>query len=144
VWIEGLCDLVQKYRPLYWAEESGQIKSGIGPFLEKRMMQRHLYVNREQFASRNDKSVRARSIQGRMALDGLFYSKHASWAADFMAEVLSFPAAKYDDQVDALSLVGQLIDKMVTGKVPPIPRYKPPNDGYRGEVKPKTVDVMTL
>ena len=144
VWIEGLCDLVQKYRPLYWAEESGQIKSGIGPFLEKRMMQRHLYVNREQFASRNDKSVRARSIQGRMALDGLFYSKHASWAADFMAEILSFPAAKYDDQVDALSLVGQLIDKMVTGKVPPIPRYRPPNDGYRGEKKPRTVDVMTL
>jgi predicted phage terminase large subunit-like protein len=144
VWIEGLCDLVQKYRPLYWAEESGQIKSGVGPFLEKRMMQRHLYVNREQFASRNDKSVRARSIQGRMALDGLFYTRHAPWAADFMAEVLSFPAAKYDDQVDALSLVGQLIDRMVAGKVPPVPRHKPPDDGYRGEKKPKTVDVMTL
>jgi hypothetical protein len=79
-----------------------------------------------------------------MALDGLYYPKHASWVADFLAETLSFPAAKHDDQVDALALIGQLIDRMVAGKVPPIPRHKPPDDGYRGEKKPKTVDVMTL
>jgi predicted phage terminase large subunit-like protein len=147
VWIEGLCDLVQKYRPLEWAEETGQIRSGIGPFLEKRMRERRLYVNREQFASRNDKSVRARSIQGRMALDGLYYPKHAPWVADFLAETLSFPAAKHDDQVDALALVGQLIDKMYIGSVARVKRFE--RSGFdhsysNGEAKPKTVDVMTL
>jgi predicted phage terminase large subunit-like protein len=144
-WIEGFCDLVQKYRPLEWAEETGQIRSGVGPFLEKRMTQRRLYVNRTQFASRNDKSVRARSIQGRMALDGLYYPRHAPWAADFLAEILSFPAAKWDDQADALSLAGQLIDHMHIGYAGK-PQRGPvkPKDGYSSERRLKTVDAMTL
>jgi hypothetical protein len=33
-------------------------------------------------------------------------------------ELLSFPAGKHDDQVDCLSLVGQLIDKMAPGRAP--------------------------
>jgi predicted phage terminase large subunit-like protein len=144
VWIDGLCDLVQKYRPLEWGEETGQIRSGVGPFLEKRMRERRLYVTRTQFASRNDKSVRARSIQGRMALDGLFYPRVAPWVADFLNEVLSFPAAKYDDQVDALSVVGQLIDHMAVGYAGKKVAIRPPNDGYRSEARPKTIDAMTL
>ena len=31
---------------------------------------------------------------------------------------MSFPAGKHDDQVDALGLVGQLLDIMVPGQVP--------------------------
>ena len=49
IWIEALCDLVQKYRPLAWAEEGGQIKSGIGPFLDRQMRERRVYVNRTAF-----------------------------------------------------------------------------------------------
>jgi predicted phage terminase large subunit-like protein len=103
-WVEAFCDLVQKYRPLEWAEELGQIRSGIGPFLDKRMRQRRLHVNRTPFPTRGDKAVRARSIQGRMALDGLFYPKNAPWVSDWLAELLNFPASKHDDQVDAMGL----------------------------------------
>jgi len=88
--------------------------------------------------------VRARSIQGRMALDGLFYPRVAPWVADFLNEVLSFPAAKYDDQVDALSVVGQLIDHMAVGYAGKKVAIRPPNDGYRSEARPKTIDAMTL
>ena len=146
VWIEGLCDLVQKYRPIEWAEETGQIRSGVGPFLEKRMQQRRLYVTRTQFPSRNDKSVRARSIQGRMALDGLYYPKHASWVADFLSEVLSFPAAKWDDQVDALSLCGQLLDKMYVGAGARVKSFERGFDRtYTGiGQKSKTIDALTI
>jgi hypothetical protein len=35
-----------------------------------------------------------------------------------VSELLSFPASKHDDQVDALGLVGQLLDRMVKGKKP--------------------------
>ena len=35
------------------------------------------------------------------------------WLADFRAELLSFPAGGHDDQVDAIGLVGQLLDTMV-------------------------------
>jgi hypothetical protein len=57
---------------------------------------------------------------------------------------LSFPAAKYDDQADALALVGQLIDHMHVGYAGKAPIIKPPKDGYRSEVKIKTIDAMTL
>jgi phage terminase large subunit-like protein len=32
--------------------------------------------------------------------------------ADLEAELLTFPAGKHDDQVDALSLFGRLLDQM--------------------------------
>jgi predicted phage terminase large subunit-like protein len=143
VWIEAFCDLVEKYRPLGWAEEGGQIKSGVGPFLEKRTRERHVYVNRDQFPTRGDKAVRCRSIQGRMALDGLYYPKNARWAADWLAEVLNFPASKYDDQCDAMGLCGQLLDKMVRGRAGQTPIFKLPDDGYRRRER-NTVDAMTL
>jgi predicted phage terminase large subunit-like protein len=144
VWVEGFLDLVQKYRPLEWAEEQGQIKAGVGPFLDKRMRQRRTYVNRTQFPTRADKATRARSIQGRMALDGLYYPKHANWVSDFLAEILTFPAGKHDDQCDALGLAGQLLDKMVIGVAGKPPKIVLPDDGYRSSQKIRSVDPMTL
>jgi predicted phage terminase large subunit-like protein len=144
VWVDGFCDLVQKYRPLEWAEEQGQIRSGVGPFLEKRMRERRVYVNRTQFPTRGDKSVRARSMQGRMALDGLYYPKHAPWVPDWLAEVLNFPAGKHDDQVDAMGLVGQLLDRMVVARLKKDVPPRPPDDGYKSERKQKTIDPMIL
>jgi hypothetical protein len=71
-WVEAFCDLVKKWKPLGWAEEQGQIRSGVGPFLDKRQRDRKAYVFREQFPTRGDKAVRAQSIRGRMALEGLY------------------------------------------------------------------------
>lgn len=114
-WVEAFCDLVREWRPIGWAEETGQIRAGIGPFLERRMRERQAYVARHAFPTRGDKSVRAQSIRGRLALDGLHLLRHAPWRKAFEAELLTFPAGKHDDQVDALGLVGQLLDKMVKG-----------------------------
>jgi predicted phage terminase large subunit-like protein len=111
-WIEAFCDLVQQWKPIGWAEEQGQIRAGVGPFLDRRMRERHAYVARAQFPTRGDKAVRAQSIRGRMELDGLYVPMRAPWYADFRAELLSFPAGKHDDQVDALGLIGQVLDRM--------------------------------
>ncbi len=118
IWVEAFCDLVKQWKPIGWAEENGQIKSGVGPFLEKRQRERQAYVMREQFPTRGDKAVRAQSIRGRMALEGLYVPINAPWYADLRSELLSFPAGKHDDQVDALGLVGQLLDKMMSGNHP--------------------------
>lgn len=117
-WVEAWCDLVLKWKPLGWAEETGQIKAGVGPFLEKRARERKAYTYREQFPTRGDKAVRAQSIRGRMAMEGLFISPDAPWRADLISECLRFPAGVHDDQVDALGLVGQLLDKMLAGDKP--------------------------
>jgi predicted phage terminase large subunit-like protein len=127
-WVEAFCDLVLKWRPLGWAEEAGQIKAGVGPFLNKRMIDRRAFVARETFPTRGDKSVRAQSIRGRMAMGGLYVKFDAPFYTDLMPELMSFPVGVHDDQVDALGLVGQLIDKMTAGqhdKPPGPPALKP-------------------
>ena len=45
--------------------------------------------------------------------------------------LLSFPAGKYDDQVDALGLIGQLLDTMVPGQAPKLPEPAKIDTGYR-------------
>lgn len=130
-WVEEFCDLVLKWRPMAWAEEQGQIKSGVGPFLERRMRERKAYVVREQFPTRGDKAVRAQSIRGRMALEGLYVPATSSWRAEFESELLRFPAGVHDDQVDAIGLVGQLLDQMVKGSKPDDTAKKPSQRDYR-------------
>jgi hypothetical protein len=46
------------------------------------------------------------------------------------AELLSFPAGKHDDQVDALGLVGQLLDRISVGQKPKLPEVAHQDD-YR-------------
>jgi predicted phage terminase large subunit-like protein len=129
-WVEAFCDLVLKWKPLGWAEEQGQIKSGVGPFLERRQRERKAYCAREAFPTRGDKAIRAQSIRGRIAMEGLYVPTSATWRNDFESELLRFPAGVHDDQVDALGLVGQLLDHMLSGKHPPKPD-KPKNpSGY--------------
>ena len=55
--------------------------------------------------------------------------RHALWRQAFEAELLTFPAGRHDDQVDALGLVGQLLNQMACG---PAPKVKKPasRDGY--------------
>jgi predicted phage terminase large subunit-like protein len=117
-WVEAFCDLVLKWKPIGWAEEQGQIRAGVGPYLDRRSRERRAFVAREAFPTRGDKAVRAQSIRGRMALDGLYVPGAADWYPAFRSELLSFPAGKHDDQVDALGLVGQLLDQMLAGHRP--------------------------
>jgi predicted phage terminase large subunit-like protein len=124
-WIEAFCDLVAKWRPLGWAEEAGQIKSGVGPYLTKRLRERQLYIARKVLPSKADKAIRAQSIRGRMAMNGLYCPFHAMWFSRFKEELLKFPAAKNDDIVDALSLLGQVLDKMVKGRPTANPDARP-------------------
>ena len=117
-WVESFCDLVLKWKPIGWAEEGGQIRSGVGPYLDRRQRERKAYCARETFPTRGDKAVRAQSIRGRMALEGLYVPEKASWWPQMRSELLSFPAGRHDDTIDALGLVGQLLDHMLVGIAP--------------------------
>jgi predicted phage terminase large subunit-like protein len=117
-WVSAFCDLVRAWKPIEWAEEGGQIRSGVGPFLTRQMIERKAFVFRRAFPTKHDKAVRAQSIRGKMAMQGLYVPTHAPWYADLLGELLGFPAAKHDDQVDALGLIGQLLDHVSPGIVP--------------------------
>lgn len=131
VWVDAFCSLVKDWQPREWAEEQGQIKAGVGPFLERMQRERQAYVYRRDFPVRSDKAVRAQSIRGRMALDGLYVPANAGWVADLRSELLSFPAGKHDDQVDALGLIGQLLDTISVGRKPEPPEKNKNPSGYR-------------
>jgi hypothetical protein len=66
-----------------------------------------------------------------MALEGLYVPVNAPWYPEFRSELMGFPAGKHDDQVDALGLIGQLLDQMVPGQaIKELPKPKP-DTGYR-------------
>jgi predicted phage terminase large subunit-like protein len=117
-WVDAFCDLVRKWRPFGWAEEMGQIKSGVGPFLEREMNKRQAYVVREQFPTRGDKAVRAQSFRGMIATRGLRIPATAPWRGDLELEMMRFPAGVHDDIVDSLGLCGQLLAKMIDAPKP--------------------------
>lgn len=130
-WVEAFCDLVCQWRPIEWAEEQGQIKGGVGPFLERRQREREAYCYRRTFPTKGSKAIRAQSIRGRMAMQGLYVPVNAPWYADFKSELLQCWSGKHDDQADALGLIGQLLDTILTGDRPRPPAEPDATSGYR-------------
>jgi hypothetical protein len=49
---------------------------------------------------------------------GLYARADAEWLPDLRSELLRFPAGAHDDVVDALGLIGQLLDYALTGSKP--------------------------
>jgi predicted phage terminase large subunit-like protein len=116
--VEAFCDLVNQWKPLGWAQETGQINASLGPFMRVRMRARNAYVPTETFPTRGDKSIRATSIRGRLALNPLRVNEQAPYWAACRAEALSFPVGRTADFCDALGLVGQILDRMSSPHVP--------------------------
>lgn len=122
-WIEMLLSMVEQHNPMMWAEEKGVILKTVGPFLDRRMRERRVYFRREGLASVADKPARARSFQGRAAMGKVYLPHNAPWVAELMAELMRFPSDP-DDQVDALGMIGRMLDTMVAGKVPKPPKKR--------------------
>jgi predicted phage terminase large subunit-like protein len=133
IWVERMLDLGIKWKPICWGEESGQIKSSVGPFIDRRQRERKIPLYRRVFPTKGDKQARAQSIRALMALRGLYVPPKASWYAAFQQELLRFPAHKHDDQVDALALIGQMLDVIAPGNAieQKVVRFNPARDAYR-------------
>lgn len=118
-WVESWCDLVMKYKPLSWAEETGQIRQGVEPFLIKRSNERKAYTDRQAFPThQGKKSIRCQPFRALIASRGLYVDKTKPWWPDFRSELLRVWNGVHDDQADACGLVGQLISQMVVGTKP--------------------------
>lgn len=130
VWVEQFLNLCEAWHPLEWAEEGGQIRNSVGPFLDKRMREARIYCYRTQWPSVADKPARAQAIRGRAAMGKVYLPRGAGWAEKFLTELLTFPAGTFDDQVDAFGLIGRILNRMSKGKdVKPL---APVADGLAG------------
>ena len=143
VWVDMWCKLVKQWRPMDWAEERGQIISGVGPWLERESLAQRAFTNRVQYVSRLDKGVRAQSMRGIVANRGLWYAADAPFRRELESELLAIPTSKWDDQHDALGLAGQLLDRALTGKEPVVVPLKP-KVGYRAMGLRTTASIHTL
>ena len=110
VWVETLLDLMDRWRPIQWAEERGQIEKSVGPFIDKRMRERRVYCTREQFTSAVDKPTRAQAFRARMAMGKVYWPKTAPWIDEVYRVLMHFPTGKVDDDVDVCSLFGRMLD----------------------------------
>lgn len=114
--VATLLSLQKVYSPLAVGIEDTQISKALGPYLNRAMMESNIYMNLVPLKPhRMDKIMRARSIQARMRAGGVKFDKNADWWGMFEDECLTFPRAKHDDCVDALSYQGILMDSMSEG-----------------------------
>jgi predicted phage terminase large subunit-like protein len=116
--IEALFAINKRYKPEMFAIESSMISKSIGPAITDAMMKKNEYFNITDMIPTKDKETRARSIQARSRAGGLRFNKEAEWYSDLEQEMLQFPRARHDDQVDALAWLGLIVDKMLQAPTP--------------------------
>ena len=138
-WINAFIGLANRWRPIEWGEENGQIIKSLGPFIDKKIEESRVYVYRKQYASTADKASRAQSIRGRMAQGKVYFPSGREWADCLVSEMMSFPVGKHDDQIDVLSLFGRMLGEMAEAS--PIKQTKAVDDydPYTGEINPRAM-----
>lgn len=104
----------KKYNPDLFVVERGAIEKAIGPILRAEMVSRGQYIRLHPMTPTKDKLTRARSIQARLRGGGIKFDKTAYWYGDLEDEMVRFPKARHDDQVDAISWLGLTVDEMHT------------------------------
>jgi predicted phage terminase large subunit-like protein len=111
--IDQMFSVQKRYKPELYVVETGAIEKAIGPFLRKQMQERGTYLNLYPMQPTKDKLSRARSLQARMRSGGIRFNMDASWYITLEDEMARFPKDRHDDQVDALSWIGLVIDKVL-------------------------------
>jgi predicted phage terminase large subunit-like protein len=114
--VETILSLHRRYDPVCISMEKGQIEKSIGPFLHERMLSEQVFPQILKIAPSSDKKTRAQSIKGRMRMGGVRFDKNADWFYDLEDEAVLFGRGKHDDQVDALSYLGLILNQMVEGR----------------------------
>jgi predicted phage terminase large subunit-like protein len=135
-WIDAFCDLCEKWSPLEFAEELGQIRSSLDQFIVKRMRERHVATYRNALPSVGRKDERAQAIRGLMSMGRVYFPVGAPWVETLMHELLRFPTGTHDDMVDVLGLFGRILLRMGEAAKPPAPpeRMKTIHDATLNEI----------
>lgn len=104
--VEELLGQFKIHKPALWWMENELISKSFGPFLKKRMIEDKIYTTLDPITPSADLETRARSIQGRMAMQMVHFPKFAPWWQNARTQILTFPYATNDDFVSWLALIG--------------------------------------
>lgn len=106
--IETLFSFYERWKPVAWYVESGQIWLALKPMIIKEMLKRDVWINFVEVTPITDKASRGRILQKRHKAGGMRFDKQASWYAGYEAELLTFTGvtdAKADDQFDSTAIM---------------------------------------
>ena len=140
VWVDELISLMERFHPLMWFEEQGQIIKALTPFITEMMEEHKLFTHRKALPSVTSKQARARTLQGWMEKGRVFFPLYADWLDDFLHEFFTFPAGKNDDQVDMASLMLRGINRLIKGAKPSADDVNDPLRGLNNGMKMLTLD----
>jgi predicted phage terminase large subunit-like protein len=120
VWIDRLLDMASRWKPIHFVGETGPIRRAIEPLLERRMRETGSWVTPIWLTTSADKASTARTFQG-MAAQGRVHFPKTDWAERVIDQLLRFPGGRYDDAVDACSLLGRHLAQTWAARETPAP-----------------------
>ena len=113
--IDELLSTQKMYSINTWIFESVKIDKAIGPFLEKEMQKRGVYMHIHKETPTQSKTMRAASIRAMHKSGAIRYDHNASWYSEFYDELMmvgeSGPRGRHDDMFDAFAYIGLAIDR---------------------------------
>lgn len=111
VWIDRLFDLINKYRPIYYFCEKGQIWSSVAQFFYQRSRERKVFCRVEAVSKVHNKELAATTFQGRAAMYKVWIPK-GPLGDRLIEEIIKFPTGAHDDVVDTFSLLFLQLTKL--------------------------------
>jgi predicted phage terminase large subunit-like protein len=134
--INEMFSVHKRYKPELFVVERGAIEKAIGSVLRAEMYKRGVFLNIHPMSPTKDKQTRARSFQARLRSGGVRFDKEADWYPELEDEMARFPKARHDDQVDALSWIGLILDEVQDALTPQEEAdeayYEEMDDNYSG------------
>ena len=111
---EKLFEIQSLWKPEMFGIEEEKIKKALGPFLNREMLRRGIFLHFPDppLIPTKDKTQRARAIQARMRAGGVRFDMDADWFPVMQEEMLRFPRGGHDDYVDMLAWAGLLMDRL--------------------------------
>ena len=116
--VDEMFAVEKKYSPQLFITERGAIEKAVGAILRSEMSRRGSFMNLYPMTPTKDKQTRARSFQARLRAGGVKLDKGAMWYSEYEDELVRFPKGRHDDQVDASSWLGLVIDQVHNANTP--------------------------
>ena len=115
VWVSVLVSLVEKWGPILFIGETGQIRRAVEPMLRREMRERGKYVACEWLPHEGNKIAHASSMMGLMSAGAVFWpaDPNKTWVERVINQLCNFTGedGRIDDAVDTCSLFARYIHK---------------------------------
>jgi predicted phage terminase large subunit-like protein len=120
--IEELLSVQKRYKPIIFTFETMTIDKAIGPFLDREMLRRGIFININKVTPTKSKTARGKSIQAMMKAGAVRFDKEADWYPATESELLTIatsgPRGAHDDRFDAFSYIGLTVDQYYEAQTP--------------------------